>query len=154
HPRYAQPGPRRPVDYSQTVETKLAEPAAIEFHDDRARRRSVISPARLAQSTATCAALMIGHHLAISAFCHSPSASGVDLSAGGICNPRFSRFLRVCGSFSASSAAALTLAMISFGVPFGAHSPDHSVMWKFGRPASSTVGMSPACSTRLESVTA
>ncbi len=51
---------------------------------------------------------MIGHHLAISAFCQAPSASGVDLSAGGICKPRFSSCLRVAGSFSASSAAALS----------------------------------------------
>ncbi len=34
--------------------------------------------------------------------------------------------------------------MISFGVPFGTQSPDHSVMWKPGRPASSTVGTSGA----------
>ena len=64
--------------------------------------------------------------------------------AGGICRPRFSSCLRTAGSSSASTAAALSFAMISFGVPFGTQSPDHSVMWKPGRPASSTVGMSGA----------
>ncbi len=42
---------------------------------------------RLLQSTFTLAALIIGHHLSISAFCQAPSASGVSLSLGGICKP-------------------------------------------------------------------
>src|ERR1700692_1040970 len=81
-----------------------------------------------AQSPLTLASLIIGHHFAISAFCQSPSACGESLSLGGICNPRSSNFLRTAGSFMASTAAALSLATISFGVPFGTQSPDHSVM--------------------------
>src|ERR1700750_3171712 len=97
---------------------------------------------------------MIGHHLAISAFCQAPSASGVDLSAGGICKPRFSSCLRVGGSFNASSTPPLIVAMAPFGLPFGAHRPDHSVMWKPGKPASSVVGISGADSARLVSLMA
>ena len=39
--------------------------------------------------------------------------------------------------------------MISFGVPFGTHRPDHSVMLKPGSPASSAVGMSGADASAL-----
>jgi len=42
------------------------------------RKRSC--PVSAAQSTLTLAALIIGHHFAISAFCQAPSASGVSLS--------------------------------------------------------------------------
>ena len=42
-------------------------------------------------------------------------------------------------------------AITSLGVPFGTHSPFHSVMWKPGKPASSAVGISGAAASRLES---
>src|SRR5438034_11394184 len=80
------------------------------------------------QSTLTLAALIIGHHFAISAFCQVPSASGVSLSFGGICSPRFSSCLRTAGSFRASTAAALSFATTSFGVSLGTQRPDHNVM--------------------------
>src|SRR3954451_5103625 len=44
-------------------------------------------------STLTLAALIIGHHVAISAFCHLPSACGESWSFGGICRPMFSSCL-------------------------------------------------------------
>jgi hypothetical protein len=88
----------------------------------------------------------------------SPSARrerfGVSLSFGGICKPRFSSCLRTAGSFKASTAAALSFATTSLGVSLGTQRPDHSVMWNPGNPASSTVGMSAADSTRLLSVMA
>jgi hypothetical protein len=58
--------------------------------------------------TFTLAALIIGHHFAISAFCQAPSASGVSLSFGGICKPRFSSCLRAAGSFRALIAATFS----------------------------------------------
>src|SRR3569833_3324630 len=80
------------------------------------------------QSTLTLAALIIGHHMAISAFCQVPSAAGVSWSFGGICKPKFSSCLRTAGLFWASAAAAFNLATTSFGVSLGTQSPDHSVM--------------------------
>src|SRR3954463_709073 len=106
------------------------------------------------QSTLTLAALIIGHHFAISAFCQLPSACGESWSFGGICRPMFSSCLRTVGSFSASTVAAFNLATMSGGVPVGTHRPDHNVMWNPGRPASSVVGMSDADSARFVSVTA
>src|SRR5215510_6191969 len=69
------------------------------------------------------AALMIGHHFAISAACSIPSASGVSCSGGNSSWPRSPRRLRTVGSASALLAAALSFAITSRGVPFGAHSP-------------------------------
>src|SRR6266403_4111448 len=93
------------------------------LYDDPCQRRACQN-----YSTLTLAALITGHHFAISAFCQAPSACGDSLSFGGICRPRFSSCLRTAGSFSASTAAALSFATISLGVPFGTHRPDHSVM--------------------------
>ena len=42
----------------------------------------------------------------------------------------------------------------ALGVLFGAHTPYHSDMWKPGRPASSTVGISVAEASRSGAVTA
>src|SRR5207253_3101059 len=94
------------------------------------RRRSPVlaNESAAAQSTLTLAALIIGHHFAISAFCQAPSACGVSLSFGGICSPRFSSCLRTAGSFRASTAAALSFATTSFGVSLGTQRPDHNVM--------------------------
>src|ERR1700738_1804520 len=99
-----------------------------------ARSRDPLAPSGLRPpfpypySSLTLAALSIGHHFAISACCQAPSAPGVSLSAGGICNPRSSNFLRTAGSLRVSTAAVLSLATMSFGVFFGTQRPDHSVM--------------------------
>jgi hypothetical protein len=69
------------------------------------------------------AALMIGVHLSISAFMERAEASRRHLLGAG-------HFLADLGEpfldgriGSAPAIAALSLAMISFGVPFGAHTP-------------------------------
>ena len=59
-----------------------------------------------------------------------------------------SRFC-TAGSASASSTAALSFAMISFGVPLGAHIACQIETWKPGSPASSVVGMSGAEARRV-----
>src|SRR5580704_189114 len=71
------------------------------------------------------AALMIGHHFSISALCKARSASGVCWSRGKISCPRSARRARRPGSAKAATAAALSLAMMSFGVPFGTQRPCH-----------------------------
>jgi hypothetical protein len=50
--------------------------------------------------------------------------------------------------------AALSLAMISTGVPLGAHRPYQTLMSSPGKPASPTVGISGADSMRALAVTA
>src|SRR3984957_9104061 len=77
-----------------------------------ARRYSAFRPA----------ALMIGHHLSISAWRSVPSASGVCWSLSTLSRPI--SVIRFCNSGSAKPAvtAALSLAIASFGVPFGTHS--------------------------------
>src|SRR6266566_2793222 len=70
--------------------------------------------------------LMIGHHFSASDFCIAASASGVCFSRGKISNSRAAKQDRTAGSDSASTDAALSLAMMSFGVPLGAKSPLHS----------------------------
>ena len=60
----------------------------------------------------------------------------------------------VAGSASVSTTAALSLATMSLGVPFGIQKPHHSEMWKPGKPASSTVGMSGAAALRVGAVIA
>src|SRR5215467_2331349 len=67
------------------------------------------------------AALMIGHHFTISALWNAASACGVCSSRDTICWPRSASRWRTPGSVSASTAAALSLAMTSRGVPFGAN---------------------------------
>ena len=54
----------------------------------------------------------------------APSASGVCCSRGKISRPRSASRDRTAGSASASTAAALSLAMMSFGVPLGAKNPN------------------------------
>src|SRR5215813_12015768 len=73
------------------------------------------------------AALMIGHHFSISALWNAASACGVCSSRDTICWPRSASRWRTPGSVSASTAAALSLATTSGGVPFGAISAFQTV---------------------------
>src|SRR5258707_14592499 len=57
--------------------------------DPLARNDGLKSP----YSNLTFAALSIGHHFALSAFCHAPSPSGAGFSPGGLRHPRLSNFL-------------------------------------------------------------
>src|SRR5438128_9862278 len=68
------------------------------------------------------AALITGHHFSTSAFCKAPSASGVCWSRGGMSAANSEYRARRAGSAEASTTAALSLAIMSFGVPFGAQS--------------------------------
>src|SRR5580698_3990993 len=77
-------------------------------------------------STFRPAALMIGHQVAISALRRASSASGVVWPISGISRPISTICLWNAGSAIASTAAALSLAMMSGGVPFGAHSAFHT----------------------------
>ena len=70
------------------------------------------------------AALTIGHHFSISAFCWAASASGVCCSRGHVPWPISARRRRTpAGSSKASTNAALSLAMTSLGVLLGARGP-------------------------------
>jgi hypothetical protein len=100
------------------------------------------------------AALMIGHHFSISAFCSAPRASGVCCSRDTTSCPIFASCCCTAGSASAVVAAALSLAITLFGVPLGANSPPQTEMCIPGSPASSTVGMSGAEARRVGPVTA
>src|SRR6516165_5427857 len=66
------------------------------------------------------AALMIGHHLSISASWRARSLSGACSSRGTTWSPRSTSRWRVAGAARASTIAALSLPMTCFGVPFGA----------------------------------
>src|ERR1700730_18033967 len=98
-------------------------------HIQRIQHQKVFySGAEARYSPLILAALMIGHHFSISAFCKAPSASGVCWSGGGTSRPKSA--MRVCtfGSAIAAIAASLSLAMMSFGVPFGTHRPYQTEM--------------------------
>src|SRR6516164_153434 len=69
------------------------------------------------------AALMIGHHFSISAFCKARSASGVCWSRGKISRLLSAIRERTDGSASASTTAALSLTTTSFGVPLRTQNP-------------------------------
>src|SRR5262245_16351173 len=69
------------------------------------------------------AALMMGHHFSMSAFCNAPRASGVCWSRDGISCSMLSNRRRTVGSARASTTAALSLWITSFGVLLGAKSP-------------------------------
>ncbi len=73
------------------------------------------------------AALMIGHHFSISARWNLSKAPGVSWSLGKTSLERSSSRLRIVASSSALTAASLSLAMISFGVPLGAQSACQNV---------------------------
>src|ERR1700687_428916 len=100
------------------------------------------------------AALMIGHHFAISALCKAPSASGVCSSRATTSGPICSIRARTPGSAKLSTIAALILPSTGGGVPLGAHTPVQTDVWNAGNPASSTVGMSGAAGIRVFEVTA
>src|SRR5262249_44817013 len=69
------------------------------------------------------AALRIGHHFSISAFCCAASASGVCCSRGGISWPCSVNRCRTVASAKAACTAELSLVMTSLGTPLGTHSP-------------------------------
>src|SRR5262249_54383117 len=98
--------------------------------------------------------LMIGHHFSASAFTNAPSASGVCCSRGKTSNPSSASRDRTSGRASASAAAALSLRMISLGVPLGAKSPYQADQESVGRPISAKVGISGASARRASLVTA
>src|SRR6185503_4476533 len=100
------------------------------------------------------AALTMGHHFSISAFCQAPSACGVSWSTGGMSCPSAASFSLVPGSASDFTTAAFNLAMMSGDVPLGAHSPCPTETCRPGRPTSSTVGTSGAEAIRSLAVTA
>src|SRR5260221_273890 len=74
------------------------------------------------------AALIIGHHLSISALWRLASACGVCWSRGGISEPRSRSRDRTVASVNVSTAAELSLAMMPPGVPLGAHRPNQNVV--------------------------
>ena len=87
-------------------------------------------------SALTPNSLMIGHHFSAPAFTSAPSASGVCRSRGKTSNPKSTNRDRTAGSASASTAAALSLPMTSFGVPLGAKIPYQADQEIFGSPSS------------------
>jgi hypothetical protein len=74
------------------------------------------------------AALMIGHHLSISALWCAARPSGVCCSRGGMSCPSSVSRARIAGSASVSCTAAVSFSIASFGVPFGTHSPCQTEM--------------------------
>src|SRR5262245_48090660 len=66
--------------------------------------------------------LIIGHHFSISALCNAASASGVCWSRGKISCPRSASRARTVGLARAATAAALSLAIIFFGMAAGTQS--------------------------------
>jgi hypothetical protein len=87
-------------------------------------RLTLLTPSGLADHSGLMPnSLMIGHHFSASAFTSAPSASGVCRSRGKTSSPRAASRDRTAGSASASTAAALSLPMMSLGVPLGAKSP-------------------------------
>ena len=70
------------------------------------------------------AALMIGHHLSISALWNAAKPSGVCCSREATSSPSSAKRFWIAGSASAATIAALSFAITSFGVPFGAKRPN------------------------------
>jgi len=70
---------------------------------------------------------IIGHHFSAPAFTSAPSACGVCWSRGKMSIPSWTSRDRTAGSASASTTAAFSLPIMSFGVPLGAKSPDQAV---------------------------
>src|SRR5215470_14276021 len=75
------------------------------------------------------------------------SNSAGELGEGS--EPSVARRVMTSGSLSAARTSALTLSMISLGVPLGAIRPNHEEYLKLGTPASAMVGTS---GTSLERV--
>src|SRR2546430_10929384 len=99
--------------------------------------------------------LMVRHHLSSSSFWNAARPSGVCCARGATVRPRSENRFWIAGSANASTVAALSLAMISFGVPFGAQKPNQPDIRSPGTPDSSEVGMSAIdaelCGDRLAS---
>src|SRR5262245_8077726 len=87
------------------------------------------------------AALMIGHHLSISALLNAASPSGVCCSAVATSSPSSKNLAFTAGSASTCLIAPLSLAITSPGVPLGAKKPNQPDMYQPGTPPSSEVGM-------------
>src|SRR6516164_2976207 len=66
------------------------------------------------------AALMIGHHFSISAFCTAASAAGVCSSRGKSSTPRSANRAPTSSAAKVSTVAAFSLSMIGLGVALGA----------------------------------
>jgi hypothetical protein len=88
------------------------------------------------------------YHRSISAFCKVASPSGDCCSSGATALPNSAYRALRAGSARAAATAVLSLATISFGVFFGAHSQSHVEKYAPGTPASSAVGMLGAASRR------
>src|SRR6185503_4775730 len=116
--------------------------------------RTIVCLLHVGHSALIPAALMIGHHLSISAFWNAPSASGVSCSRGKMSWLSSINRLRTVGSSRARTAASLSLATMSFGVPLGAQNACQNEKWNPGNPASSVVGISGAVASRCLAVTA
>src|SRR6516165_7181549 len=69
------------------------------------------------------AALIIGHHFSISAFCNLARLSALCWSGGNISCPRSASRCRVAGLANVATTAALSFSIMSLGVPLGAQSP-------------------------------
>src|SRR5262245_17118583 len=96
---------------------QMQEFATGKFHSIpslKQRRRDALHSALM------LAALMIGHHLSISASWRARSLSGACSSRGTTWSPRSTSRWRVAGAARAATIAALSLPMTCFGVPFGA----------------------------------
>jgi hypothetical protein len=102
-----------------------------------------------AHSALMPASLMIGQLLSASAFTSAPSASGVCRSRGKTSNPSSMRRERTPSLARALTTAALSLPIISVGVPLGAKNPSHAGQEeRVGNPSSRKVGMSRASAKR------
>jgi hypothetical protein len=101
---------------------------------------------QLRHSLLRFAALMMGHHFPISAFCNAPRASGVCWARGKVSCARSASRARIIGSAKAAVTAAFNLAMIFFGVPFGSQSPCH---WEMSNPGAPRPAL--GCQARIAS---
>jgi len=74
------------------------------------------------------AALMIGHHFAISALWNAARPSGVCCSGEATSRPNSANFFRKPGSAKAYTMAPLSFLITSGGVPLGAKKPNQPSM--------------------------
>jgi hypothetical protein len=98
-------GPLRCSSTFSVISPKLTRGTALCFLKDFIYRdRAAL--ARFPHSPLIFAALMIGHHFSISAFCKEPSASGVCSLLSGISMPTSGNFRRRAGSANALTTAS------------------------------------------------
>src|SRR5262249_42949531 len=114
------------VEHHRDVPATRPAKRAVEPHDSRTTRHGIRAVLHLLHSPFIFAALMMGHHFSISALWSAPSASGVCCSRGKISCPISASRARTVGSANASTAAALSLPMMSIGVRLGAQSAYHT----------------------------